>query len=49
MFRLRKMENYIKYMYTALEALKEFRECGESEILDLNLGKENINIMIKLI
>ncbi|ELC8443224.1 hypothetical protein QYB59_002254 [Clostridium perfringens] len=49
MFRLRKLENYIKYIYGALEALKEFRECEESEILDLSLGKENISIKIKLV
>lgn len=49
MFRLRKLENYIKYIYGALEALKEFRTCEEKEILDLNLGKENISIKIKLV
>ncbi|MDZ4992004.1 hypothetical protein GNF80_03335 [Clostridium perfringens] len=49
MFRLRKLENYINYIYGALEALKEFRECEESEILDLSLGKENISIKIKLV
>ena len=45
-FRLRKLENYL---YGGLEALKEFRACEESEILDLSLGKENISIKIKLV
>lgn len=48
-FRLRKLENYINYLYGGLESLKEFRECEESEILDLSLGKENISIKIKLV
>ena len=43
-FRLRKLENYINYLYGGLEALKEFRACEESEILDLSLGKENIRV-----
>ena len=37
-FRLRKLENYINYLYGGIEALKEFRAREDSEILDLSLG-----------
>lgn len=47
--RLKVLDSYVKYLYAALEVLKEFRNYNESEIVDINLGKENIGIKVKLV